>query len=602
MINRMVNLIPHQPSLFPGEPSMLKETLSSGRIMARAYAATTETPVERLALARAFCHRTAEFFWREIDANGALRPLLNDLSLTELPEPADTLAERMGVIAAELPAELAIYEIGLTYNVMLPGEWRSAYGVFYTPPLLADRLLDQATQAGIDWTTCRALDPACGGGAFLAPVARRMLEAAGHCSPAVLLKNIAVRLRGYEIDPFSAWLSQVALDAILLPVSRKARRPAPELITVCDALEQPLPADGYDLVVGNPPYGRVKLDEERRERFKRGLYGHANLYGLFTDLALRHARPNGIVAYVTPTSFLAGGYFRNLRSLLAAETTPTSIDFVTERKGVFEDVLQETLLACYRKNGKHKSATVHALTPVAADKLRIETVGKFVVPQDGSTPWIIPRSRLQSARMTHVHTMTHRLRDYGYTVSTGPLVWNRHKNQLRAAPGKGHLPLIWAEAITSDGHFLFRAEKRNHQPYFAPRKCDGWLIVTAPCILLQRTTSKEQKRRLIAAELPVDFLQKHGGVVIENHLNMVRTINTKPAVTQATLNALLNSGAIDSVFRCVSGSVAVSAYELEALPLPAPGALKKLDKLVRTNGKPEAIEAECARLFGLDTA
>ena len=108
--------------------------------------------------------------------------------------------------------------------------------------------------------------------------------------------------------------------------------------------------------------------------------------------------------------------------------------------------------------------------------------------------------------------------------------------------------------------------------------------------------------RLIAAELPVDFLQKHDGVVIENHLNMVRAIDAKPAVAQATLNALLNSGAIDSVFRCVSGSVAVSAYELEALPLPAPGALKKLDKLVRTNGKPEAIEAECARLFGLDTA
>ena len=183
-----------------------------------------------------------------------------------------------------------------------------------------------------------------------------------------------------------------------------------------------------------------------------------------------------------------------------------------------------------------------------------------------------------------------------------PLVWNRHKDQLRAAPGKGHLPLIWAEAITSDGRFLFRAEKRNHRPYFAPRKGDGWLIVTTPCILLQRTTSKEQRRRLIAAELPVDFLQKHDGVVIENHLNMVRAIDAKPAVAQATLNALLNSGAIDSVFRCVSGSVAVSAYELEALPLPAPGALKKLDKLVRTNGKPEAIEAECARLFGLDTA
>lgn len=601
-MDRMLKFNPIQPALFSGEPRMLKETLSSGRMMARTLATAAKSVADRLNLARHFCHRTAAFYWQGIGTTTPLRPLFETLPSHVLSAQTMTLAERMGEMAAALPPEQAVYEIGLTYNVMLPDEWRSTYGVYYTPPVLAARLLDQATQAGVDWTTCRALDPACGGGAFLAPVADRMVKAAGQCAPMLLLKNIETRLRGYEIDPFSAWLSQLALDAVLLPITRKARRSIALLITVCDALEQPAPAEGYDLVIGNPPYGRKKLDARQRERYKRSLYGHANLYGLFTDLALQHTRKNGIVAYVTPTSFLAGRYFRNLRALLAGETAPTSLDFVTERKGVFDSVLQETLLACYKKSGKRKSATVHALTPMTTDKLRIESVGKFRLPPDGSTPWIIPRGREQRANMAHVNTLTHRLRDYGYGVSTGPLVWNRHKDQLRGTAGKGRLPLIWAEAVTSDGRFVFRAEKRGHQPYFEPRQGDDWLIVTTPCILLQRTTSKEQKRRLISAELPTEFIEQHGGAVIENHLNMVRPLNEKPAVTQATLRALLDSPAVDSVFRCVSGSVAVSAYELESLPLPPPASLKQLDKLVRSNAALEAIDAECARLYGLDTA
>lgn len=601
-MNRLLIFDPIQPSLFPGEPDMLKETLSSGRIMARSLAAATATSAERLSLARQFCYHAAAFYWQAIDGPSPVRALFSAIPTVKMPEQALPLAARMGTMAAQLPPEQAIYELGLTYNVMLPDEWRSAYGVYYTPPLLAERLLDQATQAGVDWTTCRVLDPACGGGAFLAPVARRMKDAAGQCSPAVLLKNIATRLHGYEIDPFSAWLSQLALDAVLLPISKKALRPVPVQVKVCDALEQTPPAEGFDLVVGNPPYGRVKLGTQQRERYKRSLYGHANLYGIFTDLALHHTRKNGVMAYVTPTSFLAGGYFKNLRALLASETAPTSIDFVTERKGVFDSVLQETLLACYRKSGKRKSATVHTLTPITADKLRIESVGKFRLPVDGSTPWFIPRNRDQSANMAHVHTLTHRLRDYGYGVSTGPLVWNRHKDQLRGTAGKGRLPLIWAEAVTSDGYFLFRAEKRGHQPYFEPRRGDDWLIVTEPCILLQRTTSKEQKRRLITAELPLGFIEQHGGAVVENHLNMVRSLDDKPAVPQATLRALLNSMVVDSVFRCLSGSVAVSAYELESLPLPPPASLKHLNKLVRNKAGLEAINAECARLYGLDTA
>ena len=83
---------------------------------------------------------------------------------------------------------------------------------------------------------------------------------------------------------------------------------------------------GYDLVVGNPPYGKVTLTESMRKYFARSVYGHANLYALFTDLALRITDTGGIVAFVTPTSFLSGQYFKALRNTLATEAPPVCID------------------------------------------------------------------------------------------------------------------------------------------------------------------------------------------------------------------------------------------------------------------------------------
>jgi adenine-specific DNA-methyltransferase len=113
----------------------------------------------------------------------------------------------------------------------------------------------------------------------------------------------------------------------------------------------------------------------------------------------------------------------------------------------------------------------------------------------------------------------------------------------------------------TDGRLVFRAQRKNHAPYFKTEAGDEWLVVEKGCVLVQRTTAKEQLRRLIAAELPQTFIDAHGGVIVENHLNMVRAI-AKPKVTPATVAAVLNSDVVDQVFRCISGSVAVSAFEL----------------------------------------
>lgn len=574
-------------------------SLHDARLLARSLAGAKEE-ASLLSLARAFVYRLVASWWRALTAKDVrplpLRELLQPMELPRLPAPAAAQAESLGKTLAALDAETAAYEIGLTYTTLLPRAYRTTYGVYYTPPALAARLLTQATTAGVDWTRCRALDPACGGGAFLAPVARRIVSAR-HGRPAPgLLEDIAACLHGAEIDPFGAWLAQIAVDAVLLPIARSAGCAPPVVVRVCDSLRQKTPQEGFDLVISNPPYGKVRLEASERARFRRSLFGHANLYGLFTDLALQYTKPGGVIAYVTPTSFLAGEYFKNLRALLGKEAPPLTLDFVSSRRGVFQGVLQETLLATYRRSGAGGQVAVHEITP-ARDGLTAGAIGVFPLPSDRSSPWLLPRHRAQERLVRALSRMKHRLTDWGYQVSTGPLVWNRHKAQLTDQPGPGRYPLVWAEAVTGDGRFVWRAEKRRHALYCALRPGDDWLKTQTPCVLLQRTTAKEQRRRLVAACLPEDFLRRWGAVVIENHLNMLRPLTPNPPVPPEALAAFLNSATADDVFRCISGSVAVSAYELASLPLPAPDEISTLLRLVRAGAARDVLEAACARLY-----
>ena len=556
---------------------------------------------DRLDFARAVVFAVVSAYWKELRVesgrHGSMRESPPDLGVPAIPEEIGELAESIGVAAVGLDVLDAGYLIGVLYTGMMPAGFRARLGAYYTPPALCERLLDMATEAGVDWRSARVLDPACGGGAFLAPVARRMARSFGECGAKVVLASIQRRLVGFERDPFAAWMSEVFLDVTLGELYAQGGTRLKSVVRVCDSLEQTPAEEGFDLVVGNPPYGRIKLSPELRQKYRRSLFGHANLYGVFTDLALRFTRAGGVIAYVTPTSFLAGEYFKALRGLLGREAPPVSIDFLGERKGIFADVLQETLLATYRQGGDPSAGKAHFLSAGPGGSIERADAGAFHLPLNPDQPWLMPRTEAQSSLVRRVDGLPYRLADYGYTVSTGPLVWNRHKPSLRDRPGKGRYPLVWAESVRSEGVFEFRAAKRNHKPYFEPKTNERWVVTDFPCVLLQRTTAKEQCRRLIAAELPPAFIEEHGAVVIENHLNMIKPLNGTPQVAPAALAALLNSGVVDQVFRCINGSVAVSAYELEALPLPPPEGMKEIERLLENQAARETLERAAERLY-----
>lgn len=587
-----LKLVPPQTAIV-GDSESGRYELARIRGLARVWITTTPEPQRRdmaaLLVRRAFDRLTARIE-PELKTNPPLATPFGKLDAT-----ACVMADALGEAAAALPLAEAAYNLSSLYTVLLCAHDRGVLGAFYTPPALVGRLVALAEEAGVDWAKARVLDPAAGGGAFMLPVAARMIAALDGSEPRVILAQIERRLKGLELDPHAAGFAQTALDLLLAPLCREAGRLAPRLVEVADTLERAPKAD-YDLVIGNPPYGRVRLTTEQRQRYARSLYGHANLYGVFTDIALRWTRPKGVIAYLTPTSVLGGQYFAALRRLLAEDAPPEAIDFVHSRKGVFEDALQETMLAVFRRGAAAGAAQVHYVTLENERDAALVRNGTIALPEAPDAPWLAPRSPDQSRLAAAASRMTTRLSDWGYKVSTGPLVWNRFKDQLCERPGRGRHPLIWAEAVSADGRFGFRAEKRNHAPWFEVRAGDQWLVTREPCVLVQRTTSKEQDRRLIAAELPAAFLRTHKAVVVENHLNMVRPTG-RPRVSPALLAAVLNSKVVDQVFRCISGSVAVSAFELAALPLPSVDEMSRLEALLQDGAGSAAFEAALQTLY-----
>jgi adenine-specific DNA-methyltransferase len=493
---------------------------------------------------------------------------------------SEPLARPSGTVAGGI-VELGPEDLGQAYLDSLKPGVRARHGRHYTPPGLADQLWTM-TRSALGMTRGRARplpalirDPACGAGALLLPVLRDHLRSLASADPRMTLTGLPGLIEGIDSDPTAVWLANVILAAEMLPLlaatPKRSRRPLPSLARLGDGLATDRPRAGA--IVMNPPYGRVRLDADDRARFAEVLYGHANLYALFLAAAIDDVGPEGAVGALIPTSFTAGRYFTNLRATVARTAPLRELSFVAERSGVFSGVLQETCLAVFSRRRPRR-------TIVSNVNGTVDPVARVKSPR-GDSPWLIPRRADDAALAAAAAALPLSLGAAGWRVSTGPLVWNRRRDDIHSRAAKNRLPIIWAADL--DSPRLRPDARRDLLRYIQPSDVAdaATLSLAEPAILVQRTTSPEQRRRIVCVELAEEDLEEWGGtVVVENHVNVLRPSGTNaPLISRATLLALLRGACMDRVIRCLSGSVAVSAYELEHLPLPDESTLASWDRL-----------------------
>ena len=493
---------------------------------------------------------------------------------------AEDISKKLAVGLLDFAEQDACRTIAEIYTGLLPPEEKSANGIFYTRPALVERLLDIAEASGHDWKVGRVIDPSGGCGAFITQAAVRMKTRLSDLKPDAVLKSIESRLTAWDIDPFATWMGQVAVEAVLIDLVRATGRRLATIVENRDALlDFECHKGRYSLVLGNPPFGRIKDNPAIRSTFARSLHGHPNLYGLFMDLAIHLASGNGTIAYVTPTSWLSGSYFSNLRHLIQTSAPPSVLEIVESRKAAFEDVLQEIALVVLQKGKESRSLTVSTVR-MEEKHLSSQHTCNVTLPDDSKAPWIVPRQADDEKLVRALARTPRRLKDWGYRVSTGPLVWNRQKHALHGEPSSNCVKVIWAEAVTRPDEIDALPQKAAHRrhAFYSPSPRAGSkdplsdpAVVRGPCVLVQRTTSKEQDRRVIAAELPAHV----GLVAIENHLNMLVPTRRDPQLTTTELAKFLSTAFADRIVRCISGSVALSASELASVPVIEARAIRK---------------------------
>lgn len=459
-------------------------------------------------------------------------------------------------------------QVGAAYVCALSPATRARHGRHYTPAELADHLWWLARKSlGLsprpEQLAGLVRDPACGAGALLLPALREHLRASFDTEPALVLAALPSLIEGIDNDPAAVWVTNVVLAAETLPtlarIPEHMRRPLPAVARVGDGLAADLgPAK---VVLMNPPYGRIKLSDDERSRFAHVLYGHANIYGMFMAHGADQLETDGVLATLTPTSFTSGRYFERLRDHLGSKAPLTQVTFVSDRSGVFSSVLQETCLATFERRARKR-------VRVRSFGSSVEDIASVAVQKSGA-PWMFPRRSDDAVIAATCATFTSSLASIGWRASTGPLVWNRRSEDLSANYGKSRSHVIWAADI--DGGTLHRDSTRDSMRYLTLSKAsdERVMVLSEPAVLVQRTTAPEQSRRLVVAPLTQTDLDARGAAVtIENHVNVLRPQGLLASLSVEQLARILGTRTMDQVVRTISGSVALSAYELESIPMP----------------------------------
>lgn len=483
------------------------------------------------------------------------------------------------------------------YAFLVGKDQRKWQAMYFTPPHLAQRLLDNAADRLLDGPI---VDPACGGAAFLAPAAVRIMQALERkgLSSTQILAHIEANVHGVDMDSFLCQLSVTFLRMVLARHIGEAGYDPVFRVQTGDGLDAgALSAGEYGLVLCNPPYRKMTRTETGPYAAEYGnlMRGQPNLYTLFIGRAISLLRASGTAVFLTPMSFLSGQSFTPIRRHLTSHGAIKQIDLIHDKTGVFLGAEQDSAITVWQRNPADAGTSdIHVLVRDGSWKL---TGRPRLCTSDA--PWPLPREEGDAELLSLFQVTVPTLSSYGYAVRTGCVVMHRNQRALyQKRPGtaqQGHvLPLVWQSDISSNGTLCLDERERVTHRYVDMQAAEAPGVVRRPAVAVQRVTSDDQPRRLVCAVVPNSAYAEFGGVVGENHVCFIEQTRDKAAVDTDLLCSILRTRTIDRLFRCMSGATNVSAYELHSLPLPDP---EQVQSALQA-GMP--LEAAVRTAFGLE--
>lgn len=195
----------------------------------------------------------------------------------------------------------------------------SKCGAVYTKPWVVSLLLDlSGYRPEANLVDAVAVEPAAGEGAFLVPMAERLI--ASCLRQGRPLTDCARSIIAYELVEESAQAARLSCERTLVSLGvslKEAKALAASWVRVGDYLAEALRLPPANFVIGNPPYIRLEDMSEKACAFYRETYptmrGRADIYVAFFEAALRQLAPGGVCAFICADRWMSNQYGALLR-------------------------------------------------------------------------------------------------------------------------------------------------------------------------------------------------------------------------------------------------------------------------------------------------
>ena len=374
---------------------------------------------------------------------------------------------------------------------------RKKLGQYFTPKSIRELLLSKLPKKD----NADILDPACGSGEFLLSCKK-------------YFKNPI--LYGFDIDKK------------LINIASKLVKNAS--IKNFDFLNIDINKKKYDYIIGNPPYFELKLNEEIKKKYFDIIKGRVNIFSLFIKTGLDLLKDGGYLAYVVPPSMNNGAYFSKLREYIIKNSSLEYLHIIDGADN-FHLANQKVMLIILKKTNSKKSS-------------------KYIFKKNGITIFTEDKKFLNKAYKNTVS-----LKDIGYTVKTGNIIWNEHKEKLTNDKNNSTL-LIWASNI-NNGKIIIGYTKGKPQ-YI--KNISNDLIIKSRVVVVNRITGSSKDINIKVA------IVNEKEFVCENHVNVIyMSKNANCNYSLEDIFKALQDKTNIKVMRLISGNTQISKTELERL-------------------------------------
>ena len=349
--------------------------------------------------------------------------------------------------------------------------------------------------------------------------------------------------------------------------------------------------DGFDIVIGNPPYdvyhqekkSQIKFFRESRT-FESALGGKLNAYKLFLAKSVTLLKNNGILTKIFQNSFTADKTAKDLRNYFLTNTTILKLDSFPERDNVHKRVFKSAkmsvcIMSILNKKNENNKFEINTHTDKTLenfkkleifqkDPYKIDSLN-FIFPTGVNSNEVKLYMKIKENNFPTLYP------HYGKSYD-GEVSLTFDKKFLSPNKLKGYYPMLKGAAIQK--WFIAKkmsqgiTEYLNLSKYKEKNKGEKTNHYTNKRVVIQGMTGVGDKVRVKATMCPKN-------IFLGNSVNYAIVDNNK--IHDEILVCILNSKVINWFFKFSSTNSNVNGYEINNFPIPKIGDKdqKKLKKI-----------------------